>query len=96
VSVFQCVANNHCCDGTKAECGKQVHGPDSVRDNRKSHKGFRERVFNGLVGVISRLSAQNLVAGDLCESACFQQLRCAMKIWFGKNCSRISTAIERC
>jgi hypothetical protein len=33
VSVFQCVANNHCCDGKKTECGKHIHGPDSVRSN---------------------------------------------------------------
>jgi len=31
VTGFQCVANNHCCDCKKTECGKHVHGPDSVR-----------------------------------------------------------------
>jgi hypothetical protein len=54
VTVFQCVANNHCCDCKKTECGKHVGGPDSVRESRKPQLG-QENDYH------SRLLAKSLM-----------------------------------
>jgi hypothetical protein len=73
VTVFECVANNHCCDCKKTECGKHVHGPDSVRKSRKSHWALERICRNGWRNIA--IALKMLETGVLSVTACFRQSR---------------------